>query len=140
MDCVAIHTNLRYLRMENFVSQRAISDHPNLTLASSSLTWSERPFSRATRVVSIVIVPNNTRTLCRFSYLIYMMNAFHLLRNKTYHEHSLTSVIQDTRTLVMDVWQELEWTDPRLTWDDEPQNLRLPMSKIWTPDIVLYSR
>jgi hypothetical protein len=58
MDCVAIHTNLRYLRLENFVSQRAISDHPNLTLASSSITWSERPFSRATRVVSIVIVPN----------------------------------------------------------------------------------
>jgi hypothetical protein len=44
------------------------------------------------------------------------MNAFLLLRNKTY-EHSLTSVIQDTRTLVMDVWQELEWTDPRLTRD-----------------------
>jgi hypothetical protein len=37
--------------------------------------------------------------------------------------------------LVMDVWQELEWTDPRLTWDDEPQNLRLPMSEVWTPDI-----
>ena len=67
------------------------------------------------------------------------MNAFLLLRNKPC-EHSLTSVIQDTRTLVMDVWQELEWTDPRLTWDDELQNLRLPMSKIWTPDIVLYNR
>jgi hypothetical protein len=90
-------------------------------------------------VVSIFIVPNNTQTLCRFSYLIYMMNAFLLLRNKTY-EHSLTSVIQDTRTLVMDVWQELEWTDPRLTLDDQPQNLRLPMSEIWTPDIVLYNR
>jgi hypothetical protein len=90
-------------------------------------------------VVSIFIVPNNTQTLCRFSYLIYMMNAFLLLRNKTY-EHSLTSVIQDTRTLVMDVLQELEWTDPRLTLDDQPQNLRLPMSEIWTPDIVLYNR
>jgi hypothetical protein len=60
-----------------------------------------------------------------------MMNAFLLLRNNTY-EHSLTSVIQDTRTLVMDVWQELEWTDPRLTWDDELHNLRLPMTEIWT--------
>jgi hypothetical protein len=50
-----------------------------------------------------------------------------VLRNKTY-EHSLISVIQDTRTLGMDVWQELEWTDPRFTWNDEPQNLRLPMS------------
>ena len=52
------------------------------------------------------------------------MNAFLLLRNKTY-EHSLTSVLQDTRTLVMDVWQELEWTDPRLTWDDEYGHLTL---------------
>jgi hypothetical protein len=90
-------------------------------------------------VVSIFIVPNNTQAFCRFSYLNYMMNAFLLLPNKTY-EHYLISVIQNTRTLVMDVWQELEWTDPRFTWNDEPQNLRLPMSEIWTPDIVLYNR
>jgi hypothetical protein len=45
--------------------------------------------------------------------------AFLLLRNKTY-EHSLISVIHDTRTLVMDVWQELEWIDPGFTWNDEP--------------------
>jgi hypothetical protein len=131
MDCVAIHTNLRYLRLENFVSQRAVSDHPYLKWASILQSYSRGLYCYSSEQYADAL---------SFSYLIYMMNAFLLFRNKTYHEHSLTSVIQDTTTLVMDVWQELEWTDPRLTWDDEPQNLRLPMSEIWTPDFVLYNR
>jgi hypothetical protein len=42
--------------------------------------------------------------------------------------------------LLIDVWQQLMWNDPRLRWEGEPHSLRLPTSVIWTPDIVLYNK
>ncbi|CAC5388628.1 CHRNA2 [Mytilus coruscus] len=38
----------------------------------------------------------------------------------------------------IEVWSELKWNDPRLTWNGTPARIRLPMSLIWIPDIVLY--
>ena len=74
------------------------------------------------------------------SFTWWIRMSFCLNLNKIYHVGCLTSVLQDTRKLVMDVWQRLDWTDPRLTWDEDAEMVRLPTSEIWTPDIVLYNK
>ncbi|XP_076087988.1 neuronal acetylcholine receptor subunit beta-3-like [Mytilus galloprovincialis] len=41
--------------------------------------------------------------------------------------------------MTIEVWFELKWNDPRLTWSGTPARIRLPMSVIWTPDVVLFT-
>ncbi|XP_063436270.1 acetylcholine receptor subunit alpha-type acr-16-like [Mytilus trossulus] len=44
----------------------------------------------------------------------------------------------DGTTLTIDAWLGTEWRDPRFLWDSSLSYIRLPISQIWTPDIVLY--
>ncbi|XP_052085072.1 acetylcholine receptor subunit alpha-type acr-16-like [Mytilus californianus] len=55
------------------------------------------------------------------------------------HDMSLLRIVEfDGTKLTIDTWLGTEWRDPRLCWASSPTNIRLPISKIWTPDIVLY--
>lgn len=51
---------------------------------------------------------------------------------------------EKNEVLVTNVWLDQEWDDMFLTWDPEEfgglEVLRLPCSKIWLPDIVLYNK
>ncbi|VDI59725.1 Hypothetical predicted protein [Mytilus galloprovincialis] len=55
------------------------------------------------------------------------------------HDMTLIRIVEfDGTKLTIDAWLGTEWRDPRFLWDSSPTNIRLPISLIWTPDIVLY--
>ncbi|CAG2230294.1 unnamed protein product [Mytilus edulis] len=55
------------------------------------------------------------------------------------HDMTLIRIVEfDGTKLTIDAWLGTEWRDPRFLWDSSPTNIRLPISQIWTPDIVLY--
>ncbi|CAG2209430.1 CHRNA7 [Mytilus edulis] len=55
------------------------------------------------------------------------------------HDMTLIRIVEfDGTKLTIDAWLGTEWRDPRFLWDSSPINIRLPISLIWTPDIVLY--
>ncbi|XP_067675734.1 acetylcholine receptor subunit alpha-type acr-16-like [Haliotis asinina] len=55
----------------------------------------------------------------------------------------LTSLDAKSGDAEIDVWMEFRWTDTRLSWDPTNYNnasiIRLPASRIWTPDVMLYN-
>ncbi|VDI44816.1 Hypothetical predicted protein [Mytilus galloprovincialis] len=60
---------------------------------------------------------------------------------KVWHGLSLEKMdyVGNMSKMTIDVWFELKWNDPRLTWSGTPARIRLPMSVIWTPDVVLFA-
>ncbi|CAG7834689.1 unnamed protein product [Allacma fusca] len=52
-------------------------------------------------------------------------------------------VNEDSRVLETDIWKKMVWSDPRLAWDAAEYGnetvVRLPVSEIWRPDVVLYN-
>ncbi|CAF3299274.1 unnamed protein product [Rotaria socialis] len=55
----------------------------------------------------------------------------------------LSDMDEKNQVLTTNIWLEQEWFDERLVWNASDFNglttLRLPCSKIWLPDIVLYN-
>ncbi|XP_067674797.1 acetylcholine receptor subunit alpha-type acr-16-like [Haliotis asinina] len=55
----------------------------------------------------------------------------------------LTSLDSKSGDAEIDVWMEFRWTDTRLSWDptnfNDTRAIRLPASRIWNPDVVLYN-
>ncbi|CAF3914274.1 unnamed protein product [Adineta steineri] len=55
----------------------------------------------------------------------------------------LSDMDEKNQVLTTNIWLEQEWFDQRLVWNASDFNglstLRLPCSKIWLPDIVLYN-
>ncbi|CAF3356497.1 unnamed protein product [Rotaria sp. Silwood1] len=55
----------------------------------------------------------------------------------------LSDMDEKNQVLTTNIWLEQEWFDQRLVWNASEFNglttLRLPCSKIWLPDIVLYN-
>ncbi|CAF1236441.1 unnamed protein product [Adineta steineri] len=55
----------------------------------------------------------------------------------------LSDMDERNQVLTTNIWLEQEWIDQRLVWNASDFNglttLRLPCSKIWLPDIVLYN-
>ena len=51
---------------------------------------------------------------------------------------------QGSQTLTAEVWQAIQWKDPRLRWSPRNyfgvQSLSIPAESLWTPDIVLYNK
>ena len=51
---------------------------------------------------------------------------------------------QGSQTLTAEVWQAIQWKDPRLRWSPRNhfgiQSLSIPTESLWTPDIVLYNK
>ncbi|POI34146.1 hypothetical protein CIB84_002100 [Bambusicola thoracicus] len=54
---------------------------------------------------------------------------------------NLISLNEREETLTTNVWIEMQWSDYRLRWDpdkyDDIQQLRVPSTMVWLPDIVL---
>uniref|UniRef100_T1KI33 Neurotransmitter-gated ion-channel ligand-binding domain-containing protein n=1 Tax=Tetranychus urticae TaxID=32264 RepID=T1KI33_TETUR len=46
--------------------------------------------------------------------------------------------------LVSNIWLQMSWTDVNLTWNSSDYggltSLRIPSSRIWKPDLLLYNR
>ncbi|CAG2231972.1 neuronal acetylcholine receptor subunit alpha-10-like [Mytilus edulis] len=55
--------------------------------------------------------------------------------------HALNPVKMDynPKGMFIQVWSQMNWNDRRLTWAGPPAKIHLPMSLIWTPDLVLYN-
>ncbi|XP_045174886.2 acetylcholine receptor subunit alpha-like 1 [Mercenaria mercenaria] len=58
-----------------------------------------------------------------------------------FHSLSIQRVVAlEHGILTLQVWEHLQWNDPRLRWDSEDYNIRilqLPSRHIWQPDVVL---
>ncbi|CAF1173993.1 unnamed protein product [Adineta steineri] len=55
----------------------------------------------------------------------------------------ISDLDEKNQVLITNQWQIYEWQDEALTWDpaeyDNLQDIRLPIKKIWQPDVTLYN-
>ncbi|XP_033634497.1 neuronal acetylcholine receptor subunit alpha-7-like [Asterias rubens] len=55
----------------------------------------------------------------------------------------IMNVNEKDQILVINAWLKYEWNDTTLAWNESDyggiKNIRLPPSKIWTPDVLLYN-
>lgn len=62
------------------------------------------------------------------------------------HQYELLRIVDmdvQKQVLTVDAWEMMMWRDERLVWDKEAysvKDLRLPVTKVWTPDIVIYNK
>ncbi|CAF0777918.1 unnamed protein product [Adineta ricciae] len=55
----------------------------------------------------------------------------------------ISDLDEKNQVLITNQWQIYEWQDEALTWDpeyyDDLQDIRLPIKRIWQPDVTLYN-
>ncbi|CAF0796433.1 unnamed protein product [Rotaria sp. Silwood1] len=51
----------------------------------------------------------------------------------------ISDLDEKNQVLITNQWQIYEWEDEALTWDPEDYDIRLPIKRIWQPDVTLYN-
>ena len=115
----------------------------NLVSVLTGLTFSIRGSMPKSMIVYFLLKKKhktkqikNNRHYCD---IICMSQSIHLFNYKCHTFH-----LQGSQTLTAEVWQAIQWKDPRLRWSPRSyfgiQSLSIPIESLWTPDIVLYNK
>lgn len=65
---------------------------------------------------------------------------------KIKHQYELLRIVDmdvQKQVLTVDIWEMMMWKDERLVWDKAAysvKDLRVPVTRVWTPDIVIYNK